>query len=184
MPEKRTHTSKEEVHRLLNQYRTDIANGMPDSDLVALTGLPARTVQRWRLSNGLKRPRGLEAKNAADVFALSLLGEGLGDVKHRTARSVVDGRWTPPVFVTREHLDYDLFLKVLDAAYRILGLTEEEISRGLGVSRLSVEQGLALYDRQRADSGKRCPTCKALMNTTDTALFCSVLCRDTYAEKQ
>jgi hypothetical protein len=180
--QKRTYSSEAEVNAKLEPLRADIANGMSDDDVVRLTELPRRTIQRWRLKHGLKRPKGFEAKNAADVYTLSVLGEGLGDARHRTKRSVLDGRWEPPVFVVREHIDYDNFLRLLDTAHRVMGMTEHQLVAALGMSPKSIEQGLALYARQRADGSKTCLTCKEKMNTTDPALFCTALCERLHAQ--
>lgn len=180
--QKRTYSTEAEVNAKLDPLRSDIAGGMPDEDVARLTELPLRTIQRWRLKHGLKKPKGFVAKSAADVYALSVLGEGLGDARHRARQSVVDGRWEPPVFVVREHIDYTAFLRVLDAAHRVLGMSEAELVAGLGMSPKSIEQGLAIYARQRADSGKTCPTCKEKMNLTDTSLFCTALCERLYVQ--
>lgn len=185
MPQdKRTYTSEAEVNAKLDRYRRDIAQGMSDTDLAKLTELPLRTIQRWRLKHGLKRPKGQNSKHVADIYALSVLGEGLADARQRTARSVLDGRWEPPLFVLREHLNYDAFLRVLDAAHRLLGMNEHELVTALGMSPKSIEQGLALYARQRADSSKTCPTCKDKMDPTRTDLFCSSICERLHAHSQ
>lgn len=174
--EKRTYIPEAEVNRRLEALRQDIANGMTDAEVQNLTGISLRTIQRWRLKQGLRKPRGFVAKVAADIYAISTLGEALGDARHRTTRSILDGRWEPPVFVVREHIDYDSFLRVLDAAYRVLGLSEQELVRALGMSPKTIEQGLALHARQRADSSKVCITCKEKMDSNNNSLFCTALC--------
>lgn len=178
--EKRTYIPEAETNRRLEGLRQDIANGMTDAEASKITGITARTIQRWRLKHGLKRPKGFDAKEAADVFALSTLGEALGDARHRTHRSVVDGRWEPPVFVVREHIDYSAFVRVVDAAHRILGMSEAELVRGLGMSPKTIEQALAIYARQRADSSKTCLHCKDKMDPMLNNLFCSALCEKLY----
>ncbi len=118
------------------------------------------------------RPRSSTAKQAADIYAISTFGEALGDVKQRVAGSAVAGLWEPPVFLTREHLDYTLFLRVLDAAARLAGMSEAELVKGLGISARGIEQGLSIM-AARQQSAARCMTCggPALDNK-----FCSALC--------
>lgn len=174
--EKRTYVREEEVNRRLDPLRHDIANGMTDVEASTLTDLPIRTIQRWRLKNGLKKPKGFQARELAEVYAISTLGEALGDARHRARRSVIDGTWEPPVFVTREFIDYDLFLRVIDTAHRILGLSEEELVGALGMSPKTIEQGLAIYRRHMNSGTRRCLHCNEIINPSLSTLFCTTIC--------
>lgn len=169
---KRQYLSADAVHRRLDDLRFEMSSGMSDEEVAKRTGVSVRTIQRWRLKEGLKRPKG-PAKQLEDIYAISTFGEALGDVKHRTATSEVKGAWEPPVFVTRQHLDYPLFLRLLDAGNRLLGMTEEELCGALGVSPRSVEQGLAINAGRRTQ--RRCATCNDLMLSTE--MFCSAICK-------
>ena len=184
MPEKRTYATEAEVDRRLESLRTDIANGMTDAQASVLTGLSARTIQRWRLRHGLKKPKGFQARELAEVYAISTLGEALGDARHRTRRSVVDGRWEPPVFVVREHIDYDLFLRVLDAAHRVLGVSENDLVKALGMSPRTIEQGLAIYERHINATTRRCLHCEAPIDPNLTAHFCTTICERMHGRAQ
>lgn len=174
--EKRPYVRETEVNRQLESYRQDIVNGMGDQEIHRLTQIPIRTIQRWRLKNGLKHGKGFEAKQASEFYAISTLGEALGDARHRTSRSTVGGVWEPPVFVVREHIDYDRFLRVLDAAHRVLGMSEEELVKGLGMSPNSISQGLAIYARHLNSGNKKCLHCEALMDPNTQSLFCTTIC--------
>ena len=159
-----------EVDSILQPFAEDIRSGASDEDISKRTSLSIRTIQRWRLQSQIKKPRGTGAKKAAVVYAVSLLGESLGDVKHRTADSCVKGLWEPPVFLTREHIDYRLFLKLLDAGARLQGMSEAELVRALGVSAVNVSQGLQLL--HAGTKGTPCPTCGHLT----PEMFCSAIC--------
>ena len=159
-----------EVDRILQPFAEDIRSGASDEDISKRTSLSVRTIQRWRLQYEMKKPRGTGAKKAAVVYAVGLLGESLGDVKHRTADSCVKGLWEPPVFLTREHIDYRLFLKLLDAGARLQGMSEAELVRALGVSAVNVSQGLQLL--RAGTKGTPCPTCGHLT----PEMFCSAIC--------
>ncbi len=173
--EKRPYMKEAEVDRILDSYRQDIANGMTDAEIHRQTQIPVRTIQRWRLKKGLKHGKGFE-KVTAELYAISTLGEALGDARHRTSRSVVNGAWEPPVFMVREHIDYDIFLRVLDAAHRLLGLSEDELRRGLGMSVKTIEQGLLLYERHMNTSTRSCLHCQAKLDPNVQQLFCSTIC--------
>ncbi len=170
---KRPYHAATDAHRRLDALRFEISSGMGDDEVAKRTGLSTRTIQRWRLQQGLQKPKGAVGKQLEDIYAISTFGEALGDVKQRTTSSSVGGTWEPPVFVTRQHLDYDLFLRVLDASSRLLGLSEEELCHGLGMSPRSIEQGLAIQAAQR--TGRRCVTCKDQL-TDNTSTFCSSIC--------
>lgn len=176
MPEKRPYMRESEVNRLLDSYRQDMANGMSDAEVHRHTSIPIRTIQRWRLKNGLKHGKGFEAKKTAELYAISALGEALGDARHRTSRSVVNGAWEPPVFMVREHINYDLFLRVLDAAHRVLGLTEMELVHALGMSPKTIEQGLMLYERHMNSATRSCLHCQAKLDPNMQGLFCTTIC--------
>lgn len=174
MPQKRR--NEDEVDVALEPFRRLMASGMPDADVAKRTGIPQRSVQRWRLKNGIK-----QSTTSSQVFktvqAVSAFGEILTDLKQRTAHSSVLGAWEPPAFVTREHLNYDLFLLVLDAAHRVLDLSEEDIAKGMGITPSSVTQGLAIYNQHRLASGKVCLTCQAPLDPNQSANpFCTKLC--------
>lgn len=170
---KRQYISAAEAHRRLDDLRFEISSGMGDEEVAKKTSLSVRTIQRWRLREGLQKPKGTAGRKLEDIYAISTFGEVLGDVKHRTAASVVKGAWEPPVFVTRQHLDYSLFLRLLDAGNRLLGLTEDELTLALGVSVQGVEQGLAINRARRA--ARRCATCDDQLLTD--GLFCSDICK-------
>lgn len=174
--EKRPYFQEAEVNRVLEGYRRDIASGMSDIEIHRLTRIPVRTIQRWRLKNGLRHAKGFEAKEAAELYALSALGEALGDAKHRTSRSVVGGTWEPPVFMVREHINYDLFLRVIDTAYRVIGLSETDLVKALGMSARTIEQGLAIYERHMNASTRSCLHCKAKIDPNVNSLFCTTIC--------
>lgn len=174
--EKRPYFTEAEVTRVLEGYRRDIANGMSDAEVHRLTQIPIRTIQRWRLKNGLKHGKGFQAKDAAELYAISSLGEALGDAKHRTSRSVVGGAWEPPVFMVREHINYDLFLRVIDTAYRVLGMSEGELSKALGMSPRTIEQGLAIYAQHMNASTRSCLHCEAKIDPNMNSLFCTTIC--------
>lgn len=180
MPEKRSWHSAAHVTSLLDPLRYEMSAGMSDEEVARRTQLPIRTVQRWRLREGLKRPRGLLSKQLETVHAISGFGEILGDVKQRTRHSPVLGAWQPPMFAVREHLDYDQFLRVLDAAYRIAGMSITELQRGLGLTRASVEQGLAIHERQSKEA-RKCKTCGGPVDPGSRDFFCTQLCEKLYA---
>ena len=167
-----------EVEAALRPYAEDIRSGASDEAIAKRTALSVRIIQRWRLREGLRRPRGVRAKQDAVTYAMGLLGESLEDVKHRTAESVVNGSWHPPVFLTREHIQYNNFLRLLDAGARLLGMSEAELVGALGVSAVNVSQGLQLLQRAAADNfkaGRRCKRCGH--GTAD--IFCSAICEHT-----
>lgn len=170
---KRQYISAAEAHRRLDDLRFEISSGMGDEEVAKKTGLSVRTIQRWRLREGLQKPKGTAGRKLEDIYAISTFGEVLGDVKHRTDASAVNGAWEPPVFVTRQHLDYTLFLRLLDAGSRLLGLTELELSQALGVSVQGVEQGFAINHQRRIS--RRCATCDDRLFTDE--LFCSAICK-------
>jgi len=174
--DKRTNYSEEERDALLEPLRENLQAGMTDDEASRLTGVPVRSVQRWRLLHGLKKPKGLVGKQLAEVYAISTLGEALGDVRQRTRHSPTNGTWEPPMFVVREHLDYDLFLRLIDTAHRVLGLSPQDISKALGVSLLGVEQGLALYERHLHTTSKKCMTCDSAIDPSVNSNFCTKLC--------
>jgi len=185
MPQdKRTHFTDKEKDELLDPLRMDMANGMTDDQAATLTGIPLRSVQRWRLQHGLKRPRGFESKELADIYAISTLGEALGDVRHRVQHSPVSGTWEPPMFVVREHLDYSLFLRLIDAAHRVLGLSPSDISSAMGVSPRSVEQGLEIYTRHLNTTTKKCLMCESLVDPNVNSNFCTQLCEELYVRSR
>lgn len=173
---KRSYHSADVVNRKLDDLRFEISSGLSDEEVARRTGLSARSVQRWRLREGIKQVGGTQKvkKQLGDIYAVSTFGEALGDVKQRCDTSAVEGAWEPPAFVTRQHLDYALFLRVLDAGSRLLGLTEAELAQALGISATGIEQGLALNARRR--TGRRCITCNDHLFDT-TSLFCSDICR-------
>lgn len=175
--------SETEKNRRLEALRSDMVNGMSDKEVSDLTGIPARSVQRWRLANGLRKPKGFEAKQLADVFAISTLGEALGDVRQRARRSVVNGVWEPPAFVVRQHLDYDLFLRLLYVGKRVLGMSEDELGKALGVTPKSIEQGLVLYERHLQVTEKKCLTCGHKVDPNIQSLFCTALCESLYGRQ-
>ncbi len=174
--EKRPYVKEAEVNRILDGMRFDIANGMTDAEASTITGLPVRTIQRWRLKNGLKKPKGFQARELAEVYAISTLGEALGDARHRTRRSVIDGRWEPPVFMVREHIDYDLFLRVVDTAHRVLGISENDLVKALGMSPRTIEQGLAIYTRHLNTATRRCLHCDSPIDPNVQAHYCTTIC--------
>lgn len=172
----RTYLGKGESYLRLEAYREKIVMGMSDDEVSTASGVAKRTVKQWRLENRIRKPKGFAAKQVEDTYAVSQFGESLGDVKHRTRASVVGGAWEPPVFVTREHLDYSLFLRTLDAAKRVLGMSNADITRALGVSMGSVEQGLEIYDRILRRSNAYCASCKTKLNPELNSNFCSTIC--------
>lgn len=176
MPEKREWRSEAEVTKLLTPFLRLMESGMPDSMVAEKTRLTERVVCRWRLKQGIKRTKGLLPKHLDVVQAISGFGESLGDLKQRTKHSAVLGAWVPPAFLRREHVDYNQFLRVLDAAHRVLGMTETQISRGLGITLTSVEQGLAIYQQVRHQSKHRCQTCNDTI-PEGRSLWCSALCQ-------
>ncbi len=179
MPEKTVWRSEAEVSQRLEPFRHLIASGMTDAEVAKRTELTVRIVQRWRLKNSLKRTKRTLARQLETVQAISSFGEVLGDVKHRTLHSAVLGAWQPPAFVVREHLDYDQFLRVLDAACRIAGMSEEEVSKALGLTITSVQQGIAIMQRHRQGAGK-CSTCEAPLDPNMKSAFCCSLCERLY----
>lgn len=178
MPKRPYHTI-EEVSRLLDPYRFEMSSGMKDEAVAKKTGLSVRAVQRWRLREGLRKPRGAAGKQLGDIHALSAFGEALGDVRQRTTSSAVGGTWEPPAFVTRQHIDYHLFLRLLDAGERLLGLTEDELGRALGMTPRSIEQGLLIAQARR---NQRCATCGDLMFSGE--IFCSSICKRLHGHRQ
>lgn len=172
---KRPYNSSNKVKAVLHQLRREIDGGMTDREVSERTGLPIRTIQRWRYREGLQHPAGTALKKMADIRAISAFGEALGDVKQRTTKSSVGGTWEPPAFVTRTHLDYNLFLKVLDAGARLMGLSEEQLCSGLGMTPLSVEQGLKiLVSRLKPDCF--CACCGDRLSPGSN-VFCSTICK-------
>lgn len=166
----RKYHREEEVDAILRPHLEDIRAGATDAEIAKKTAIGVRAVQRWRLRNTLKKPRGAASKKIAAVRAISLLGESLEDVKHRVAESPVGGAWEPPVFLTREHIKYPLFLRLLDAGHRLAGMSERELVEALGVAAVNITQGLQLL-RATVHSTK-CPRCGH--PTSDT--FCSAIC--------
>jgi hypothetical protein len=149
---------------------------MSDIEVSKATGVGIRTVKRWRLANGIARKRGFASKGIDDVYAISQFGEAIGDVKHRAERSSLSGGWEPPIFVTRMHLDYSLFVRVLEAGKRVLGMTNEELSKALGVSLGGIEQGLEIYERILRRSDELCVHCKTKLNPEFKSPYCSTIC--------
>jgi len=167
---------KHEAYARLEPFRRHIIAGMSDSDVAAKTGVAPRTIKAWRLENNIKKPKGFAAKQVEDVYAISQYGESLGDVKQRAYGSSVRGAWEPPFFVTREHIDYNLFLRLIDAGRRVLDLSEQEMSKALGVSLGSVEQGLQIYDAILRGSDKACLHCKTPIDPELSNTYCSTIC--------
>jgi len=176
----RPYHSATETDRCLRRHLEDIRSGISDTDLSKKTGLSPRTIKRWRLREGIQKPRGTSAVKLADAYAISTFGEALGDVKQRTTKSAVSGAWEPPTFVTREHINYDNFLRLLDAGYRLAGMTAAELTSALGMSSRSVEQGLAIYNANRSTTAK-CLTCEE--QALSTSQFCSGICSRLYGKK-
>lgn len=170
MPTKRQYFTNDEVNKILDGYRLAITAGQTDDEVAKATGISTRTIQRWRLQVGLQRaPR--PSKRVEEINAISAFGEHLQDVKHRTRSSAVDGKWQPPAFVTRQVLDYSLFLRALDACTRLAGMTEAEVAQALGVTPLSVEQGLAIYNN--ISKPNVCRNCRV---RTELPGYCSAHC--------
>lgn len=178
MPEKKT-----EVDKVLEPYLHQMASGMSDEDVAKKTQLSVRVIQRWRLKRNIKRRETHLSRQLETAQAISSFGEILGDVKQRTFHSPVLGAWEPPMFLVREHVDYDLFLQVVDAAYRILEMSEEDIAKGLGLTLTSVEQALTIYRHHRASSGQVCQTCSGELDPNRKSMFCSPLCEKLYAQR-
>lgn len=170
MPTKRQYLSNDEVSRILDGYRFAITAGQTDEEIAGETGISTRTIQRWRLQVGLQRAT-RPTKKTEEINAISSFGEHLQDVKHRTRSSAVDGEWKPPAFVSRQVLDYSLFLQALDACTRLSGMTEEEVAQALGVTPLSIAQGLAIFNN--VTKSNTCKHCKA---KTNRAGYCSAHC--------
>lgn len=161
------------VHSELEALRYEMASGMGDEEVAKKTGYSPRTVQRWRLRNGVLKAKGAAAKQALDIYAISAFGEALGDVKQRTHQSAVKGAWEPPAFVTRAHIDYSQFLRLLDAGHRMLGMSDQELVAALGMTPLCIEQGLSLYYARLTEH--RCQHCRAQLLTD--SMFCSAHCK-------
>lgn len=168
----RPYRTADQTDALLRPYLEDMQAGMSDAEVSRKTGIGIRGVQRWRAQQEMKRPRSSAAKQAADIYAISTFGEALGDVKQRTASSAVGGLWEPPVFLTREHIDYTLFLRVLDAGSRLAGLSEAELVKGLGISGRGIEQGLQILAARQ----QHAPKCMVCADPTLNDKFCSALC--------
>ncbi len=181
MPEKKR--PEAEVDKILEPYRHQMASGMSDEAVSKKTQLSERVIQRWRLKHQIKHRETHLSRQLETAQAVSSFGEILGDVKQRTAHSPVLGAWEPPTFLVREHVDYDLFLQVVDAAWRILGMNEEDIAKGLGMTITSVEQALVIYRRHRASSGKKCQACEGELDPNRKSVFCSPLCEKLYVQR-
>lgn len=176
---KKLWTPNSKVSRLLEPLRSLMLAGMTDAQVADRTHLSTRVIQRWRLKEGIKKSKAA-TKKLETVKAISAFGEALGDLRQRASHSPVLGTWEPPAFVVREHLDYDLFLKVLDAAYRIVGMSEEEVAKGLGLTPSSVTQGIAIYNTHRK-TGKPCLHCGDPIDPNRNSLFCTSFCERVHA---
>lgn len=174
----RTKLSLEETRRLLEPLKEEICLGLSDKEASLRSGVSVRAVQRWRLSQGIKHTE-LRGSHQ-DVTAISSFGESLGDVKQRTTRSSVRGQWKPPTYVTRAHLDYDRFIRVLFAANRLLGLSEDDIVGALGMGAHSVSQGLSILDSVLERDGIRCAGCGSSC-LPGYGSYCSKLCEESNA---
>jgi transposase len=168
--------SQAESSLRLEAYRDRIIAGMSDVEVAKAAGVAQRTVKRWRLANRITKPRGFASKHVEDVYAISQFGEVLGDVRHRAERSSLNGVWEPPVFVTRQHLDYSLFVRLIEAGKRVLGMTNEELSHAMGVSLGGIEQGVEIYERILRRSDELCLHCKAKLNPEFKSPYCSTIC--------
>lgn len=178
---KKTWTSASDISKKLEPFRELIKSGMTDAQVAVRSHISVRTIQRWRLKEGLKKSTAA-TKKLETVKAVSAFGETLGDVRQRAAHSPVLGAWEAPAFVVREHLDYDNFLKVLDAAYRILGMSEDEIAKGLGLTQVSVAQGIEIYNNHRKN-GKRCLHCGDLIDPNRVSVFCTTFCERVHVNR-
>jgi hypothetical protein len=174
--ESRTYLSQQESSIRLEPYRDKVIAGMSDAEVSKATGVSPRTVKRWRLANRIVRPRGLASKRVEDVYAISQFGEMITDVKQRAKDSPLDGLWEPPVFVTRQHLDYSLFVRLLDTGRRVMGLTNDELSSALGVTPGSVEQGLVVCEKILRRSDAICAHCGMKMIPERNRTYCSSIC--------
>lgn len=169
-------SSPRKVEELLEPLRDAIRDGLTDREVAKRTSLSPRTIARWRARNHYRRLPGAlpRAPHAVAVF-----GESLGDVKQRTAKSAVQGSWEPPVFLTRENINYTAFLRLLDAGARIAGMSSADLVAALGISATGVEQGLQIL------AARATVACKMCGDRTPFVLeYCSVMCRRLHMERK
>lgn len=133
--------------RSLVPYLRDAEAGASDADIARAAGCTVAQVRRARLAHGIRRPNGRPSTEArATALATAVLGAPFVPVITHV-RSVVDGTFEPPRYLTRESLDYSAFLRCV-RALRDAGFDLATISRGIGVREADIDRAEKIARRE------------------------------------
>lgn len=146
-------TQKEalEARQKLDQLEREAKAGAPDPWLAKEADCSVALVRTWRREKGIRRLRGPARKAEVTRFALGLLGRPVPDVLMRTATSTLKGGWEPPEFVLRGEVDYEGMVRLVHYLHRRGGFPIKKISDALGFTHRTVQQAIALGDREQGD---------------------------------
>lgn len=125
--------------RSLVPFLRDAEAGASDADIARAAGCTVAQVRRARLARGIRRARGRPSTEArATALATAVLGAPFTPVI-TCVHSVVDGKFEPPRYLTREKLDYPVFLRCI-RALRDAGFDIATISCGIGVREVDIDR--------------------------------------------
>lgn len=133
--------------KTLDAYLPAARAGASDAAIAKSAGVKPEQVARWRRLNEVARPRGRPTGVArATSMAVELMGHPFEPVVAEVRTSLLGGRFEPPLFLLRDGLDYDLFVRFVDVL-ALSGYGDDQVALGLGVRELDIAIARALATR-------------------------------------
>lgn len=135
------------VHATLDPFLAEARAGASDRAIATASGASVAQVGKWRRERDVARPRGRPTGPArATSLAVELMGHPFDPVLAEVRTSIVGGHFAPPQYVLRDGLDYEIFVKCVEALV-LNGFREDQIALGLGVRHDDVLLALAMSTR-------------------------------------
>lgn len=143
--------SRADAFERLEAYTREAQAGAPDTFLAKKADVSVFMVREWRNKFGLRRQRGKRRSvEEHRQFASTVMGHRPPDVLMRADASPLDGRWEVPEFVLRGVVDYPGHVQQIHYLHRKGGFSPEAIAKAHGYTQKTVDQAIALVDREKA----------------------------------
>jgi hypothetical protein len=136
------------VDAQLAPFRADAEAGVPDALIAKRSGRTSHQVQHWRHRNKIYGRKGRMNRGMALSYLLGGLIAGEPVLRHDV--SPVRGEWSPPAYVLREKLSYDLFARTCHRLVTELSYTISDVARAIGVRERDVDDAVALFEARGA----------------------------------